>query len=108
VSEFDFSNFGLPWQKIGEMMNELRARLGALRLEASGGGGMVTAVADGTGRILQIRFEPQLLEHPDAEMLSDLTAAAVNAVQEKARAAAAEATRQLLPFDLPFDPGQLF
>jgi DNA-binding YbaB/EbfC family protein len=74
---------------LGELMNRareaqtrlesLRRELAARRVEGSAGGGMVTAVASGALRILELRIEPSLLETGDREMIQDLTAAAVNA-----------------------------
>ena len=46
---------------------------------------MVTVVATGALRILEIRIEPSLLESGDASMIQDLTAAAVNAALTNAQ-----------------------
>jgi hypothetical protein len=69
-----------------EKAREAQARLQVLqrelalrRVEGSAGGGMVTAVASGDLRILELRIEPGLVESGDREMLQDLCAAAVNA-----------------------------
>ena len=60
-------------------LQELQRELAKRRIEGSSGGGMVTAVASGDLRILEIRIEPSLLETGDRAMLQDLCAAAVNA-----------------------------
>jgi DNA-binding YbaB/EbfC family protein len=60
-------------------LQELQRELARRRVEGSSGGGMVTAVASGELRILEIRIEPGLLQSGDAAMIQDLTAAAVNA-----------------------------
>lgn len=60
-------------------LQELQRELAKRRVEGSSGGGMVTAVASGDLRILEIRIEPSLLETGDRAMLQDLCAAAVNA-----------------------------
>ena len=60
-------------------MAELQRELALRRVEGSAGGGMVTVVATGEMRILEIRIEPSLLASGDRDMLQDLTAAAVNA-----------------------------
>ncbi len=80
---------------LGELMNrarEAQARLESLqrelalrRVEGSAGGGMVTAVASGALRVLELRIEPSLLETGDREMIQDLTAAAVNAALTNAQ-----------------------
>jgi DNA-binding YbaB/EbfC family protein len=61
--------------RLAEVQRELAQR----RIEGASGGGMVTVVATGDLRILEIRIEPSLLASGDREMLQDLTAAAVNA-----------------------------
>jgi len=60
-------------------LQELQRELARRRVDGSSGGGMVTAVASGDLRILEIRIEPSLLESGDRAMLQDLCAAAVNA-----------------------------
>jgi len=60
-------------------LEALQRELALRRVEGSAGGGMVTAVATGALRIVELRIEPSLLESADREMLQDLTAAAVNA-----------------------------
>jgi DNA-binding YbaB/EbfC family protein len=67
--------------KLAELQRELATR----RTEGSAGGGMVTAVASGELRILEIRIEASLLESGDRQMLQDLTAAAVNAALTNAQ-----------------------
>lgn len=64
---------------------ELQQQLATRRIEGSAGGGMVTAVATGALRILEIRIEPSLLASGDREMIQDLTAAAVNAALTNAQ-----------------------
>jgi hypothetical protein len=46
---------------------------------------MVTVVASGALRILEVRIEPSLLATGDRAMLQDLTAAAVNAALAQAQ-----------------------
>ena len=80
---------------LGELMakaREVQARLAEVqrdlaqrRVEATAGGGMVTAVASGQLRILEVRIEPSLFESGDREMVQDLTAAAVNAALTQAQ-----------------------
>ena len=67
--------------KLAELQRELATR----RVEGSAGGGMVTVVASGALRILEVRVEPSLLETGDRAMLQDLTAAAVNAALARAQ-----------------------
>jgi DNA-binding YbaB/EbfC family protein len=66
-------------------LQELQRELARRRVEGSSGGGMVTAVASGDLRILEIQIEPSLLETGDRAMLQDLCAAAVNAALANAQ-----------------------
>jgi len=47
-------------------------------VEASAGGGMVTATVNGKLEVIGVRIEPSLLDSKDAEMIQDLVVAAVN------------------------------
>jgi len=67
--------------RIGELQQELARRT----VEASSGGGMVTAVVTGDLRVLEIRIEPVVFEGGDRGMAQDLIAAAVNAALAKAQ-----------------------
>lgn len=66
-------------------LQELQRDLALRRVEGSAGGGMVTAVASGALRVLEIRIEPSLIASGDHEMIQDLTAAAVNAALANAQ-----------------------
>jgi len=68
-----------------EKLQTLQRELALRRVEGSAGGGMVTAVATGALRVLEIKIEPQLLESGDREMIQDLVAAAVNAALTNAQ-----------------------
>lgn len=72
-------------QEMQSKVGALQAELAARRFEASAGGGMVTAAVSGALRVLSIEIEPSLVSSGDAEMLQDLTAAAVNAALAKAQ-----------------------
>ena len=66
-------------------LQELQRELARRRVEGSSGGGMVTAVASGELRILELHIEPSLIAAGDLAMLQDLTAAAVNAALANAQ-----------------------
>lgn len=72
-------------QEMQGRMAELQRELAHRTVEASAGGGMVTAVATGELRIREIRIEPGLVAGGDAAMLQDLVAAAVNAALARAQ-----------------------
>jgi DNA-binding YbaB/EbfC family protein len=56
----------------------VQEELAGRTVEASAGGGMVTAVVSGKLELVRIRIEPSLIEGRDVEMLQDLVVAAVN------------------------------
>ena len=74
-------DIGALWrqaQQLQERLGAVQQELAARTVEASAGGGMVTAVVNGKLELVQIRIEPSLLEGRDVEMLQDLVVAAVN------------------------------
>jgi DNA-binding YbaB/EbfC family protein len=60
--------------KIGQLQSELATK----EIEASVGGGMVKAVANGKPEIVSITIEKEVVDPEDIEMLQDLIVAAVN------------------------------
>jgi hypothetical protein len=75
-------------KKIEKAMEEAKARLGELEVEAESGGGLVKVRMNGRFELRRLSIDPRALEGSDREMLEDLLTAAVNAAVEKARAAA--------------------
>ncbi len=65
-------------QKVKEQIEKLQAETGEKTVEASAGGGMVTAVAKAKGEIVSIKIEPEIIKEGDIEMVQDLVIAAVN------------------------------
>ncbi|WP_198948865.1 YbaB/EbfC family nucleoid-associated protein [Rubrivirga sp. SAORIC476] len=57
---------------------DTQAKLAEERVTAEAGGGMVTVVADGTGRVVSIKIEPAAVDPDDLELLEDLVVAGVN------------------------------
>lgn len=72
-------------QKFQAKMAELQEELNQRTVEASAGGGMVTAVANGRQEILSITIDPEVVDPDDVEMLQDLVLAAVNDALNRAR-----------------------
>ena len=88
--------------KIVQMQTELTQRT----VTGSAGGGMVTAIADGKGRIRSIKIDPTVVEEGDVEMLEDLIGAAVTDAQRRAEEIYKDELRKVtgglpLPFQLP-------
>ncbi|MDP3938485.1 MAG: YbaB/EbfC family nucleoid-associated protein [Deltaproteobacteria bacterium] len=67
--------------KLAKVQEELKGR----EVEATSGGGMVTAVVNGAQEVLSIRVERDIVNPDDVEMLQDLVRAAVNEALKKSR-----------------------
>jgi nucleoid-associated protein EbfC len=75
--------------KAGEMQEEVQRKLGETVVEASSGGGAVTATMNGKKELLKIHIDPSAVmslsgSQPDVEMLEDLIVGAVNEAGHKA------------------------
>ncbi len=71
--------------RIKEKIADLQAGLQNLRVEGSSGGGMVTAVVNGKGELLELRIEREVVDPADVPMLQDLIVAAVNQATKNSR-----------------------
>ena len=72
-------------QQLQEKMAKLQEELGDKTVEASAGGGMVTAVANGRQEILSVKIDPEVVDPDDVDMLQDLIQAAVNDALTRAK-----------------------
>jgi DNA-binding YbaB/EbfC family protein len=93
-------------QQVQARLTQLQSELGQKTVSSSSGGGMVTATADGKGRVRAIKIDPSVVQGGDVEMLEDLVLAAVSEAQSRAQQLYEEEVRKLsggfpLPFDLP-------
>src|SRR5207249_9052198 len=75
---FDLGGLSRRSSDLQEKIANIQQELAERTVEASAGGGMVTAVVSGKLEVVQLRIEPSLLEKPDRDMLQDLVVAAVN------------------------------
>ena len=82
MSEPDLAALLGQAQEMQSRLAEVQRELAARTVEASAGGGMVTAVATGALRIQEVRIDPSVLAADDRGMLQDLVTAAVNAALE--------------------------
>ncbi len=67
-----------------QMQERLQKEMAELRVEASAGGGMVTAVVSGSKQLQSLTIDPEVVSKDDVEMLQDLIVAAINDAQRKA------------------------
>ncbi len=73
----------------GQMQEEFQRKLGETIVEATSGGGAVTATMNGKKELLKLRIDPAAVVslsggQPDVEMLQDLIVGAVNEAGRKA------------------------
>ncbi|MBI4213731.1 MAG: YbaB/EbfC family nucleoid-associated protein [Chloroflexi bacterium] len=71
-------------------LEKMNQELGELRIEASVGGGVVKAVANGQQQIVSVAIDPSVVDPDDVEMLQDLIVAAMNEALTQARDTAAK------------------
>jgi len=82
---FDLKQLQKLQKEMQEQMGSMEKELAEARVEATSGGGVVTAVANGVQEIVSIKIKPEAIDLDDIEMLEDLVLAAVNSALEKAK-----------------------
>jgi DNA-binding YbaB/EbfC family protein len=88
ANPFDLSSMGDLMKQAKAMQDRLaslQTEVGARVVEASAGGGMVTARVNGKLELLSLAIEPEVFKSEDREMLQDLVVAAVNGAVRKAQ-----------------------
>lgn len=103
------NNFQQQLLQIGQQVQarfaQLQSELGQKTVSSSSGGGMVTATADGRGKIRSIKIDPTVVNAGDVEMLEDLVLAAVSEAQSRAEKLHEDEMRKItggLPMPFPF------
>lgn len=82
-------------QKLQQDVARLQAELKDERVEATAGGGVVKAIANGQGEMQEIIIDPSVVDPGDVGMLQDLVLAAVNEAQRSAKQRADEKMRAI-------------
>jgi len=72
-------------QKMQAEMMKVQEEARKKTVEATAGGGMVTAVANGAGELVSLRIEKEVVDPEDIEMLQDLILAASNEAIRRAQ-----------------------
>ncbi len=72
-------------RELQKNMVKMQEELESATVEASVGGGVVTAVVSGKMRMESLTIEPEAVSPDDVEMLQELVQAAVNEGMEKAQ-----------------------
>ncbi len=82
-------------QDLQERLGKIQEEAALKTVEASAGGGMVTAVMTGRLELRSLRIEPEVIKGGDAEMLQDLVLAAVNQAIRNAQQMMAEEMKKV-------------
>ncbi|MDI6890075.1 MAG: YbaB/EbfC family nucleoid-associated protein [Thermodesulfovibrionales bacterium] len=71
-------------QRLQAEMMRMQEEAKTKTVEATAGGGMVTAVANGAGELVSLKIEKEVVNPDDVEMLQDLIIAAANEALRRA------------------------
>ena len=91
-------------QKLQHDVARMQEELATERVAATAGGGVVRAIANGQGELLEITVDPSIVDPSDVGMLQDLIVAAVREVQRAAKQRLEDRMRALTG-GLPLPPG---
>lgn len=72
-------------QQLGGRVQQATEELKERRVTGSAGAGMVEVTANGTGEILRVKIDPELVARGDREMIEDLLTPAINQALTKAK-----------------------
>ena len=71
-------------QKMQQDLLKMQQEMETKEYEATAGGGVITAVANGKHELLRVTIDPEAVDPEDVEMLQDMVVAAVNEAMRKA------------------------
>lgn len=87
-----------------ERMQRLQEELGAIEVEGSAGGGLVSVTLTGKGDMKRVRIDPSLMKPEEAEIVEDLIVAATSDAKAKVEARLQEKMAEVTG-GLPLPPG---
>jgi DNA-binding YbaB/EbfC family protein len=82
-------------QEMQQKMSQVQEELAKKTVDASVGGGMVTATVSGKNELLAIKIEKEVIDPEEQAMLEDLVVSAVNEALRKAQDMAQTEMRKL-------------
>ncbi len=82
--------------RLAQEAKQMQERMAAERFIGEAGAGQVRATFDGKSELLEVKFDPALVQSGDVEMLEELTLAAVRDGQQKAREAMQKEMQSLM------------
>ncbi|MBC8590351.1 YbaB/EbfC family nucleoid-associated protein [Wansuia hejianensis] len=80
----NMGNMMKQMQKMQKQMEDMQKSLEEKEVEASAGGGAITAKVNGKRELLSINIDESVVDPEDVDMLQDLVIAAVNEAMRKA------------------------
>ena len=86
-------NVGKMMRDLQKMQTKMQEEIEGVEVEASSGGGMVTARMNGKKELLSLGLAPEAITPDDLELLEDLLIAAVNEAGRKVDAEVEQLTR---------------
>ena len=89
--------------KIQKDIQAITEEMADKEYHASAGGGLVSAIATGGGRLVSVTIDPKLIQDNDKDLLEDLVVSAANAALMEAKRQSADAVQQKLAekLDMP-------
>jgi DNA-binding YbaB/EbfC family protein len=81
----DLGNLMQAAQRMQADLQRAQAELAQMKVEATAGGGMVTAVVSGQLELVSLKVDPAVVDPKDVGMLQDLVVAAVSQALAKAK-----------------------
>jgi nucleoid-associated protein EbfC len=81
----DMRNLMKQAQQMQKRIAEAQEKLQEDTVEATAGGGMVTAVVNGRHELVSLKIQAQVVDPEDVEMLEDLVMSAINEAGRKAQ-----------------------
>lgn len=92
-------------QQMQAKLAETQAELAEKTVEASVGGGKVKVVANGSGDVISIKIDPQVVDPQDVEMLEDLVLSGVKqAIEDAKKMAGSEMGKLTAGLNIPGMP----
>jgi len=93
-------------KKLQAELERKQEEIAKMKVEATSGGGMVTATVNGRGELLNLAVEKEVVDPNDVDMLADLVIAAVQEAQKNAHDRSQELLGPLAQgLNLPGMPG---
>lgn len=71
-------------QKMQNQISKIQDEFGSKKVEASTGGGMVTAVVNGNQELLGLKINKEVVDPEDVALLEDMIVGAVNQAMQQA------------------------